>query len=936
MPEKQKYKLSKRINYRKSSRLMAKKFQAEILNEFIALIVENGGNYQADEIKIRALLLEKARWLLKNTRQEAFETLKTTGKGTQCARYLSAYQDGLIAALMQLAEQYVYIQAENYEENRVAIIAVGGYGRDSLAPHSDIDLLMLVPYKNSMRCENIIEYILYFLWDLNFKVGHAVRNVSQCISHSQTDMTIRTSILEARYICGNKNLFVELVDQFNQKIIKGHAQEFTEAKLSERDIRHEKSGKSRYLVEPNIKDGKGGLRDLQTLFWIGKYIYQVKRASELVEAGVFTESEYRSFRKCEDFLWSVRCHLHFLVGRAEERVSFDVQETLADLLGYSSHAGLRSVERFMKHYFIIAKQVGDLTRVFCAVLEQQELKTDNVAKRFISRLRNVKIDEVVKGRAFKVEYGRLVAKNDDIFIKDPVNLIKLFYLIDKYELFIHPETLKLVTRSLRLIDSKMVSNPVASNYFLKLLCSKNKPEVNLRKMNEAGVLGKFIKPFGKIVSLMQFNMYHHYTVDEHLLQAIGILANIDAGLEEENHPTAHELIGEIANRRALYVAVFMHDIAKGRRERHADAGAKEAKILCPKLGLSNAETELVVWLVQDHLLMSEIAQTRDIMDPKTIEDFAKNVKTLERLRLLLILTVVDIRAVGPGVWNGWKGQLLRDLYYQTEQYLTGANSRDALDERVEIAKSLLNDELKALPAHKVNMKQRRHFVERHYPGYLLYVPLDTQVQHASLIQKAEKVGLASRIIMDAFLEMTEINVIAADHPRLLSIITGACATMGANIVGAHIYTTRDGMALDRIRVKRRFEQDKDEKRASKSVIQTIEKALIGDVHLPSLLEEKAIPKQLGAFHVKPRINIANDLSEKFTVVEIIGLDRPKLLYDLTCALYRLKLSIGSAHISTVGEKVVDVFYVRSLLLQKIVDPTRQENIRATLLEILSD
>ncbi|MBL1421120.1 MAG: [protein-PII] uridylyltransferase [Alphaproteobacteria bacterium] len=935
--EKNPYKLSKRVNYRTSSRKMAKIFTAAIFGDFVEVIQQNGGDYPNNAAETRLALLNKARLSLKDVRHQAFLELTRTGKGTQCARGLSAYQDGLISALMQLAETHVFADANANHAQRIAVVAVGGYGRDSLAPHSDIDLLMLLPAKPDERSEQIIEFILYFLWDLNFKVGHAVRNVEQSITHSKTDMTIRTSILEARFICGNQGLFKELGVEYDQKIVKGHGREFTEAKLEERDLRHQASGKSRYLVEPNIKDGKGGLRDLHTLFWIGKYIYQLKRASQMVEAGVFTEVEYRNFRKCEDFLWSVRCHLHFLVGRAEERVSFDVQEELAERLGYSSHGGLRAVERFMKHYFIMAKRVGDLTRIFCAVLESQEIKQGNVAQRLLSRfIAGKNIEEINKTKAFKVEHGRIVALNDQIFIKDPTNLIGLFYLIDKYSLLIHPVTLKLVTRSLRLIDDDLRANLKASILFLKLLCSKNAPEINLRKMNEAGVLGRYIKPFGKIVSLMQFNMYHHYTVDEHLLRAVGVLSRIDAGLEGEAHPTATEIIGEITNRRALYMAVFIHDIAKGRKESHSVAGAREAKLLCPTLGMSKAETELVEWLVLDHLEMSEVAQTRDLMDPKTIEDFAAKVKTLERLRMLLVLTVVDIRAVGPGVWNGWKGQLLRDLYYQTEMFLTGGNSAEKIEERVKVAKALLTDELKKLPIKKLSQKQQKHFVERHYPTYLIYVPVEMQVKHALLIKKADKDGLATSVSTDAFLEMTKITVIAADHSRLLSIVTGSCAAMGGDIVGAHIFTTRDGMAVDRVQIKRQFENDLDEKRRGKSITNTIEKALRGEIHLPSTLEEKPLKQNIDAFHVEPKVSLSNQLSEKFTVIEIRGLDRPKLLYDLTCALYQLNLNIGSAHISTVGEQAIDAFYVIDLMQNKITSEERQDNIKATLLAILQN
>ena len=365
---------------------------------------------------------------------------------------------------------------------------------------------------------------------------------------------------------------------------EGHGHEFVEAKLAERDQRHTRSGESRYLVEPNVKEGKGGLRDLHTLFWIAKYVYRVKQPSDLVKAGVFTKEEYQTFRKAENFLWAVRCELHFLTGRAEERITFDLQTEMAKRLGYQTHRGLKAVERFMKHYFLIAKDVGDLTRIFCAVLEDQEKKKKPSIGRFMQAMRRKKVI-----RGFNVENGRLAVTKQDFFDRDPVNIIRLFHVANQHGLDIHPDALKLLTRSLKLVDAALRKNEEANRLFLEILASRKDPETTLRWMNEAGVLGRFVPDFGRIVALMQFNMYHHYTADEHLLRAIGILSEVERGVNAAEYPKAHELMGKIKSRNAVYMAVFLHDIAKGRDEDHSDAGAAIARRLCPRLGMSGAK-----------------------------------------------------------------------------------------------------------------------------------------------------------------------------------------------------------------------------------------------------------------------------------------------------------------------------------------------------------
>ncbi len=857
--------------------------------------------------------------------------LSEDGHGLACARRISALQDAIVQGIYAFATTHLYPVTNPSSSERLSVIAVGGYGRGTMAPGSDVDVLFLLPYKKTAWSESVTEQMLYTLWDMELKVGHAVRTVDECVRLSTADMTIRTSILDARFICGDRELFDELAERFRAEVVADTGAEFIEAKLEERDARHRRSGESRYLVEPNVKDGKGGLRDLHTLFWIGKYFYGTASGEGLVEAGVFDRSEARLFHKCEDFLWAVRCHLHFMTGRAEERLTFDLQRGMATRLGYLPHPGVRDVERFMKHYLLVAKDVGDLTRIFCSALEVRHVKRTQVLSRFMQRFRRRRPGKLDESADFVVEADRLNLADDLAFERDPVNLIRLFHLADKYNLPFHPEALKLARRSLKLIDQDLRENEEANTLFMKILTSRNDPEVVLRRMNEAGVLGRFIPDFGKVVALVQFNMYHHYTVDEHLIRAVGLLADIDHGRLADDHPLANEIIQTIQSRDVLYLALFLHDVAKGRPEDHSIAGARVARRLAPRLGFSPADTETVAWLIEHHLDMSMIAQSRDLADRKTIEDFAATVQNLERLKLLLILTVADIRAVGPGVWNGWKGQLLRTLYYETEPVLAGGHSQAQRRLRIEAARAELRQTLSDWPEDEFDA-----YCERHYPAYWVRTDLPRQVEHARFLREMDHKGrkLATRARTDEFRDITEITVFAPDHPRLLSIIAGACAASGANIVDAQIFTTSDGYALDTIFVSRELPQDEDERRRAERIGKVIEQGLAGQVKIPDLVGQRAVTKgRIRAFSVEPDVHLNNTWSNRYTVIEISGLDRPGLLYQLTDVLARLNLNIASAHIATFGERAVDVFYVTDLTGQKITNANRQAAIRRRLLQV---
>jgi len=893
----------------------------EALGERLVALAGKRGDIASEK---RAAVLAELKTVLAEGRAAAEALLRADGKGTACAKQLSDLQDAIIRATYHLAANHIYWTPMPSTGERMAVVAVGGYGRGTLAPGSDVDLLFLLPYKQTPWGESVVEFILYLLWDLGLTVGHATRSIDECIRLSRSDMTIRTAVLEARYIWGDRELYDTLVTRFDTQVVKGTGPEFIAAKLAERDQRHRQQGASRYLVEPNVKEGKGGLRDLHTLFWIGKYFYRVRSRDDLVKAGVFSRSELRLFRKAEDFLWAVRCHLHFLTGRAEERLSFDLQSEMARRLGYTAHPGLKDVERFMKHYFLIAKDVGDLTRIFCAALEEHHGKSAPVLSRLIplpSRRRH----KIPGSTDLIVDNDRINVADDEVFKRDPVNLIRLFHHAEKYDLAFHPDAMQLASRSLKLIDAKLRDDPEANRLFVEVLTSRRDPAAVLRRMNEAGVLGKFIPDFGKIVAMMQFNMYHHYTVDEHLIQTIGVMAEIDRGEQADSHPLANEIMPTIQDRTVLYVAMLLHDIAKGRPEDHSVAGARVARRLCPRLGLDAAQTETVAWLVEQHLTMSITAQSRDLNDRKTIQDFAAIVQSLERLKMLLVLTTSDIKAVGPGVWNGWKAQLLSTLYYETETVVTGGHSQISRSKRVEAAQSRLADALADWP-----QRERSAYLKRHYPAYWLRVDLPQAVAHARLIRDTDKADrtLATATDTKSAAGVTEITVFAPDHPRLLSIIAAACTAAGADIADAQIFTTTDGRALDSISVHREFDSDEDELRRARRIGDYIEQALSGTVELPEIVSRKAQRRgRLGAFSLETAIRIDNSWSNQFTVIETSGIDRPRLLYDLTREISDLNLNIASAHISTFGERVVDTFYVTDLVGHKIANANREAAIR---------
>jgi [protein-PII] uridylyltransferase len=783
---------------------------------------------------------------------------------------------------------------------RLAVVAVGGYGRGEMAPFSDVDLLFLTPYKMTGWAESVIETTLYLLWDLHLKVGHSSRTVNDCIRLGKDDFTIRTALLEQRLIDGDKPLADELEARLRRELFRGTSKEFVDAKLAERAERHRKQGGQRYVVEPNVKEGKGGLRDLQSLYWIHKYVNGVREPEELVKRKVFTADEFDRLNSAEEFLMAVRCQLHLIAGRAMDQLTFDMQVEVADRLGYQDRAGRRAVEFFMQDYFRQATVVGELTRIFLTSLEAKHLKNEPLIVGLFRRRKSLK-------EGYKLVNNRLTFQRPANALKDRLNILRIFEEALRTGYLIHPDIMRFISSRLHLIDDELRNDPEAARIFLDILLKHGNPERGLRRMNELGVLGAFIPEFQPIVAMMQFNMYHSYTVDEHTIQCISNLAQIERRELVEELPVASGILEHGVNRRVLYVALLVHDLGKGRDEDHSVLGAKLARVIAPRLGLRPKECETVEWLVRYHLLMSDIAQKRDISDPRTVRDFAKAVRTRERLDLLTVLTVCDIRGVGPSTWNNWKAVLLRNLHNQTATALRDGLEALNTQAREDQAKRNLREALNDWPA-----KDLRTETARHYPPYWQGLPSDVHKIFARLLRDIGQDEIRIDLLPDDDRDATRACFALADHPGIFSRLAGALALVGANVVDARTYTSRDGFATAVFWI-----QDADGHPYETSRLQRlrnmIARILKGEiVAREALADRDKIKKRERPFRVPTNISFDNEGSEIYTIIEVDTRDRPGLLYDLTRTMAENNVYISSAVIATYGAQVVDTFYVKDM------------------------
>ncbi|MFT3689767.1 MAG: [protein-PII] uridylyltransferase [Paenirhodobacter sp.] len=830
--------------------------------------------------------------------------------------------DSILRAAHHIATTRLHPAPNATGGEQLAVLAVGGYGRTEMAPSSDVDLLFLTPWKITPWAESVIESMLYILWDLKLKVGHSARTVDDCLRLAREDITIRTAMLEQRFITGEEKLAERLNDTLRNQLFRSTGPEFIEAKLAERTERHRRQGGQRYVLEPNVKEGKGGLRDLQTLYWIAKYIHGVNRAAELVPLGVFTPEEYRNFRAAEDYLWAVRCHMHLIAKRASDQLTFDMQVDVAARMGYTDTAGRRAVEVFMQDYFRHATVVGEVTRIFLTALENRHVKRAPTLKRLLRRRKPLKAP-------FIDDNGRINVTDRKAFLADPLNFLRIFEEALRTGLLLHPDAMRVIAANLDVIDDEMRNSKEAARIFLDMLLRHGNPERLLRQMNELGVLSAYMPEFEPIVAMMQFNMYHSYTVDEHTIQVVSTLAQIERHELVEELPLSSSILEGGVNRRVLYVALLLHDIGKGRPEDHSILGAQIARKVAPRLGLNAEECETVEWLIRNHLLMSDVAQKRDLSDPRTIREFARQVKTRKRLDLLTVLTVCDIRGVGPGVWNNWKASLLRRLHTETARALDHGLEDLNREQRSDEAKRALREALVGWEA-----KDIRAEAARHYPPYWQGLSTETHIIFAELLRGIGDDEIRIDLHPDPDHDATRAAFALADHPGIFSRLAGALALVGANVVDARTYTSKDGYATAVFWVQDAEGHPYEASRLPR-LRTMIERTLKGEVVARDALKDRdKVKKRESKFRFPTHISFDNDGSDVYTIIEVDSRDRPGLLYDLTRALAAQNVYIASAVIATYGAQVVDSFYVKDMFGLKL-GKAKQESLDRKLREAIA-
>ncbi len=799
----------------------------------------------------------------------------------------------------------------------LTVIAVGGYGRGELFPFSDVDVLVLT--REVGEDDHSIARALQQLWDLAIPVSHATRSLEETVAAAKADASIAAALMDARFLCGHRAGYLALKKRLRAEVIGQDPRGFVAAKLNERDRRHSKWGDSRFILEPNVKEGKGGLRDLHTLNWLTRYCYGFNKASDLVREDLLTDAEHAHYREAYLFFANVRAHMHILRERADERLTFDLQTQIATALNFPGRTTQEKAEKFMLRYFQYAREVGALTRIFCAVLEEENLRSPTAP--FIQEARANQLPD-----AFILAGGRLQFARAERLMEEPSLAIELFYVAQQTGLDIHPRAQLAIARALPTIGRKLPLEGNANRRFIEILLSHKSPAETLRRMSEMGVLGALIPEFGRVTGMMQYDGYHTYTVDEHTLMAVGHLRATEAGEYEKEMPLATQIAEEITDRAPLYLAMLCHDLAKGTGGMHAEKGETIVERIALRLGLSAAQGALAGWLVKHHLMLSETAFKRDLDDPKTIEDFVQHVQSPERLRLLLLVTVADIKAVGPTIWNRWKGGLMRDLYHRAMAQM-GIGFGGAISHHS--AQEMLLRELPPTLQH-----QAQQFMAEQFPANWWHRPREEQIAsiraYAAWQEAREKPALV--ITHDRFRGVSEITCCYHYSAGLFRALAGVMAWIGASIVSARSMVLSGGAMITTLGIQDVEGNSFAEEEARLSPLAgLIEKAVADKLDFAGELPRRRVISRGREVAVEPSVFIDNQVSSTASVIEVNARDRLGLLYDMLGALADCQLQVMTAHIATYGRRAVDVFYVKDAYGMKVIHTTKMEQVQRALL-----
>jgi [protein-PII] uridylyltransferase len=802
----------------------------------------------------------------------------------------------------------------------LALVAVGGYGRSELLPHSDIDILLLHRDGSLEAHRSALEQMTAFGWDIGLEVGQSVRTVAECVAEAEKDITVITNLLEARLLTGD----IELYEQMQAALTPDKlwpVKDFFEAKKAEQKARHRKFDDTGYKLEPNVKESPGGLRDIHTIGWVTKRYFGAQTLGELRERGFLTKQECDELFAGQDFLWRVRFALHMLTGRHEDRLLFDHQIKVAQLFGYEDDDKNRAVEQFMQLYYRTIKSLSCLNDMLLQLFEEAIIHPLQVG------------EPIALNPRFQVRSGYLEARADDVFQRYPWALIEVFLLLQQHPKIegIRAQTLRLILRDGRLLNDAARGSVQARTLFIEMFREGRGLTRNLRRMNRYHVLGHYLPAFGRIVGLMQYDLFHTLTVDEHILYVVRNARRFAMQRFRQEMPFCSQIMDRLARPELLYLAAFWHDMAKGRGGDHSDIGAREAQQFCLDHGLSHSDAALVHWLVQHHLLMSLTAQKQDLGDASVIADFARQVGTRQRLDYLYLLTCADIRGTNPALWNAWRDSLLKELYNLTVRtFERGVDNPLHAEERGrEVrAKALALLEPMGISAERAESEWKR-FDE----DYFVRQTPEELAWHLPAILNAQESELPLVLVASVDGRGTSVFIYTRDRDHLFGLSTGVLARLGLNILDARLHTTDDGFVLDSYAVAEndntpitqpmRFEE-----------IRTALRKVLSDPEMSTIDVNRRMPQRLKHFNTPTNVHFSQDDARGRTILELVTADQPGLLSIIGRVFQKRGILLNAAKIGTIGERAEDVFYITDRMHRPIVDENALDDLREVLVRTL--
>ncbi len=858
---------------------------------------------------------------VQTARTALFEKHRAGGGGLEIAAAYSKMMDELICHLFAAISKD-FLRRYPTGNPQCAIIAQGGYGRSELNPHSDIDLLFIYSWKVSPFVEAVTEKLLYTLWDAGLQVGHAIRSISESMRLASTDMKVRTALLDSRYVCGDQTLYNEFEKAVQSRLARKRVNGFVGEKLAENDARHAGYGGSVYLLEPDVKESEGGLRDIHTARWMARVKMQVKDLDELAAKGIISAADIAKLKASHDFLLRVRNELHFSTGKHQDQLTFEEQEKVSQALGFQGEGSLKAVEVFMSHYYRHASEISRLTALITHRL------TDNgwpLIGGMVGLGRNIR-------EGVRISRDHITITKPEILTRDRGNLMGIFEEMQKHRCSLSHESRELLRAHLHLIDDAFRASAAANLPFFRILKWKEGVYDTLFEMHRAGVLGAFIPEFGRLLCMVLHDAYHIYTVDQHSLRLIQEIERLKAGEFKESLPLLTQLAREAEKIELLYLGLILHDIGKGFGGGHSERGAVMVRQIADRMRLNVDDGALVEFLVRHHLLMTNTAFRRDLEDEKTICDFAQTMGSVNNLKMLYLLTYADVRGVGSDVWNPWKASLLGELYVKTLTVLEDMEKGEFQHQDIRAALGRIQTRVREELSATSSPEEVDRFIEVMPERYFLSVAEGEMPAHFALMQEFKGCGAAVSVEHFPEKDCSTVAICTADRPGLFASIAGVMAAMRLDILNARIFTASDGRILDIFRVSHggRSEIAMAEQRWSR-FRSTLEAVLDGNIDVERLVEKsqstlfrKRMPK------VMTSIQIDNEASALYTVVEVYTADHLGILFRITYTLHQLGLSIHVAKISTNVDQVADVFFVTTERGGKVEDSARIEAIRQTL------